>query len=137
MIPESPSPHHAATLARLSQSGKVTRPKPRKTAMARILMAWELGAGFGHLAPLKPLAEALTARGHHVSFILHETLPAERLLGPQGYCWPQAPDGMRQKLIRCTAAAHSFAERLASHKVEDIPKRFAAFAETLLAAEAV
>lgn len=35
--------------------------------MSRILLAWELGTGVGHLALLRPVAEALLARGHQVT----------------------------------------------------------------------
>ena len=59
--------------------------------MAHVVMCWELGGDLGHVARLKPLAEALTTRGHRVSFILRETLPAERLLDPKRYRWLQAP----------------------------------------------
>ncbi|WP_418317812.1 nucleotide disphospho-sugar-binding domain-containing protein [Piscinibacter sakaiensis] len=34
--------------------------------MARLLLAWELGTGFGHAAPLAQLAERLLERGHDV-----------------------------------------------------------------------
>jgi len=33
----------------------------------RVLLAWELGGGVGHLAPLRPVAEALLMRGHRVT----------------------------------------------------------------------
>ena len=59
--------------------------------MANIVMCWELGADLGHVARMKPLAEALQARGHRVDFILRECLPAERLLDPQRFRWYQAP----------------------------------------------
>ena len=59
--------------------------------MARIVMCWELGADLGHVARMKPLAEALHARGHSVSFIVRETLSAERLLDPAKFDWLQAP----------------------------------------------
>ncbi len=35
--------------------------------MSRILLAWELGGGAGHVASLRPVAEALLARGHQVT----------------------------------------------------------------------
>jgi UDP:flavonoid glycosyltransferase YjiC (YdhE family) len=35
--------------------------------MSRILLAWELGGGAGHLALLRPIAEVLLARGHQVT----------------------------------------------------------------------
>lgn len=59
--------------------------------MARIVMCWELGGDLGHVARMKPLAEALQARGHHVDFIVRECLPAERLLDPKRFRWFQAP----------------------------------------------
>lgn len=59
--------------------------------MANIVMCWELGADLGHVARMKPLAEALQARGHRVDFILRECLPAERLLDPHRFRWFQAP----------------------------------------------
>jgi UDP-N-acetylglucosamine:LPS N-acetylglucosamine transferase len=34
--------------------------------MARILLVWEMGGGFGHILPLKALADQLAARGHQV-----------------------------------------------------------------------
>jgi len=59
--------------------------------MARIVMCWELGGGLGHVAPMKPLAEALRARGHEVCFIVRETLAAELLLDPVNLPWFRAP----------------------------------------------
>jgi len=35
--------------------------------VSRILLAWELGGGAGHLALLRPVAEALLARGHRLT----------------------------------------------------------------------
>lgn len=59
--------------------------------MAHVVMCWELGGDLGHVARMKPLAEVLAARGHRVSFIVRETLPAERLLDPKRFRWLQAP----------------------------------------------
>jgi len=59
--------------------------------MAHVVMCWELGGDLGHVARMRPLAEALRARGHRVSFILRETLAAGRLLDPVHYSWLQAP----------------------------------------------
>ena len=59
--------------------------------MAHVVMCWELGGDLGHVARMKPLAEALAARGHRVSFIVRETLPAESLLDPKRFRWFQAP----------------------------------------------
>lgn len=59
--------------------------------MARVLFAWELGGAYGHLGRMLPLADALRARGHGVSFALRELTEAQRLLGPTGFKWYQAP----------------------------------------------
>lgn len=59
--------------------------------MAHIVMCWELGGDLGHVARMRPLGEALRARGHRVSFIVRETLAAGRLLDPVHYSWLQAP----------------------------------------------
>lgn len=59
--------------------------------MAHVVMCWELGGDLGHVARMKPLAEALRRHGHRVSFILRECLPAEKLLAPDAFRWFQAP----------------------------------------------
>ena len=40
--------------------------------MSRILLAWELGGGAGHLALLRPVAEALLARGHQLTLAVRD-----------------------------------------------------------------
>ena len=59
--------------------------------MSRIVYAWELGAGYGHLAAFLPLAKALRAAGHEVIFVIKELTHAETLLGQQGFDYVQAP----------------------------------------------
>lgn len=45
--------------------------------MARVLIAWELGGAFGHLARCLRLAEGLRSRGHSVTMVLKDVrLPA-------------------------------------------------------------
>ncbi len=65
--------------------------------MARILMAWELGAGYGHLAPLLTLARPLKAAGHEVSFVVRDVVAAEAVLAGSGIPYPApanfAPSG--------------------------------------------
>lgn len=51
--------------------------------MARILLAWELGAGFGHIAPLRVLARELHKLGHVCIFALRELEAAEDFLEPE------------------------------------------------------
>ncbi len=51
--------------------------------MARVLIAWELGEAFGHLARCLRLAEGLVARGHAVTLALKDIrLPAGPRLAP-------------------------------------------------------
>jgi UDP:flavonoid glycosyltransferase YjiC (YdhE family) len=59
--------------------------------MANILFAWELGGAYGHLGRMLPVARALRERGHDVRFALRELTEAQRLLGPTGFRWYQAP----------------------------------------------
>jgi rhamnosyltransferase subunit B len=48
--------------------------------MARILIAWEFGAGLGHLTRLLPVAEGLGRQGHRLTLALHD-LGAARAAG--------------------------------------------------------
>lgn len=51
--------------------------------MARVLIAWELGEAFGHLARCLRLAQGLVARGHGVTLALKDLrLPAGQRLAP-------------------------------------------------------
>ncbi|MGH8504450.1 MAG: glycosyltransferase [Stenotrophobium sp.] len=50
--------------------------------MARILLAWELGAGLGHVAPLRALAQELRQQGHDCTFALRDLAVAEEFLPP-------------------------------------------------------
>ena len=60
-------------------------------AMARYAFIWELGGAYGHLGRMIPVARELEQRGHEVVFIIRELVEAERLLGPHGFKWFQAP----------------------------------------------
>ncbi|MFT7722062.1 MAG: hypothetical protein QM788_04420 [Roseateles sp.] len=59
--------------------------------MARYAFIWELGGAYGHLGRMIPVARELQRRGHEVVFIIRELVEAERLLGPHGFRWFQAP----------------------------------------------
>ncbi|MGQ0620764.1 MAG: glycosyltransferase [Panacagrimonas sp.] len=50
--------------------------------MSHALLAWELGANLGHIAPLRLLAQHLVARGQRVSFAVRELESAESLIDP-------------------------------------------------------
>ena len=59
--------------------------------MATILMAWELGMGLGHMAPLKPLVEELLGRGHSVVLALRNLSRAPLVFGDLPVRYYQAP----------------------------------------------
>lgn len=59
--------------------------------MARILMTWELGGGYGHLAPLLSLARPLQDEGHTLMFAARDLTAAEAVLGSSGIAYYQAP----------------------------------------------
>jgi hypothetical protein len=59
--------------------------------MARIVYAWELGGGFGHIQAFLPLARRLKDAGHDVIFINKDLLNAERELNREGFRSLQAP----------------------------------------------
>jgi hypothetical protein len=79
--------------------------------VARILFAWELGMGMGHLTLMRPYIEALLARGHQITAALRDASAAPQLLGHLDITITQAP-------IKTTPVAHpvshvaSFAEIL-------------------------
>lgn len=58
--------------------------------MNRFLYAWELGANLGHVGTFEPVAAALTAAGHEVTFAVRETDQCKQLLGDR-FLWLQAP----------------------------------------------
>ena len=45
--------------------------------MATILLAWEFGAGMGHLMTLRPIADGLVRRGHRVIAVLQDLSQAQ------------------------------------------------------------
>lgn len=54
-------------------------------------MAWELGAGYGHLAPLRTLAEALKARGHRVAIAARDMRTATTFFAGTDIAVHEAP----------------------------------------------
>jgi len=63
--------------------------------MAHVVMAWELGAGYGHLAPLLSLARPLQEAGHDVSFVVRDVVAAEAVLAGSGMPFYPAPANFR------------------------------------------
>ncbi|HKU69442.1 MAG TPA: hypothetical protein VJQ51_01265 [Burkholderiales bacterium] len=59
--------------------------------MSRILFAWELGGGYGHLGPFRPIADALLARGHELTIAAREVQSATAIFGALPVRIVQAP----------------------------------------------
>jgi rhamnosyltransferase subunit B len=59
--------------------------------MARILLAWELGGGFGHAGPLRALADRLAERGHEPVFALRDVVTPAPLFQDRRYPVLQGP----------------------------------------------
>jgi len=62
--------------------------------MSRILLAWEMGGGYGHLVRLRSFIEPLLEEGHQVTVALHETRLASRYLDDLDIRWLPAPKAM-------------------------------------------
>jgi UDP:flavonoid glycosyltransferase YjiC (YdhE family) len=59
--------------------------------MSRILFAWELGGGYGHLGPFRPIAQTLMARGHRVTIAARDVEPTNIVFGNTAAGVIQAP----------------------------------------------
>ena len=59
--------------------------------MARILFAWELGGGYGHIDPIYRISEALAARGHEAVFVFRDLVRAAIRAAPGDPILVQAP----------------------------------------------
>jgi hypothetical protein len=59
--------------------------------MAKILFAWELGAGLGHCVKAAPIAAGLIARGHSVYFAARNIVTARQVCGDLPIVYLPAP----------------------------------------------
>lgn len=59
--------------------------------MSRVLIAWELGGNYGHVARCLPIAEALRQRGHAVMLAVQDLRTAAETLSASGLTYCQAP----------------------------------------------
>jgi UDP:flavonoid glycosyltransferase YjiC (YdhE family) len=59
--------------------------------VSRILFAWELGGGLGHLGPFRPIAERLAARGHEITIAASDVERAHSVFASQPVKIVQAP----------------------------------------------
>lgn len=95
----------------------------------RVLLAWELGDGFGHVGRLLALAERFEAEGFVPVFALRDTIEARRRFGAKRYPILQAPITTTRRMTRVRFYARSFADILGLIGYEDAT-RLAAMIES-------
>ena len=78
--------------------------------MSNILLAWEFGENWGHLARDMPVLRRLLATGHQILCAVSDTRMATQILGPTGIPFVQAP--MCRHNARTTQPLASYAEML-------------------------
>ena len=100
--------------------------------MARFHLCWELGGGLGHAGRLKVLAEALLARGHHVSISLRDLAQAHALFSGLHGASPGAP-GL-QTVNGPALCVPPLQAPVWLHRTEGLPPNHASHAEILLTA---
>ncbi len=89
--------------------------------MARILIAWELGAGLGHLTRILPVAEALGRRGHRL-FLALQHLGAARAAGlPERLA---GADLAVRQAPRWPVPRGPHVSKVPTHSLADVLKRF-------------
>ena len=59
--------------------------------MSRVLIAWELGGNYGHLARCIRIAKILRDHGHNVAFVVRDARTAAEMLGKLGFVYFQSP----------------------------------------------
>ena len=74
--------------------------------MSKILYAWELGAGYGHIARFLTIAQQLKQRGHQIIFALKNLEHADILLGKNQFHYLQSP--IRWPTSNTMPAAYSY-----------------------------
>lgn len=63
--------------------------------MATILIAWELGGGLGHIAPLLPIIQGLEQRGHRVVAVVQDIVGASHVFTDTRVTLLQAPTRLK------------------------------------------
>jgi len=82
--------------------------------MSRILYAWEMGGGYGHINGFLPVAQRLRAQGHHVIFAVKDLTRVQGLPGAADFGFLQAPvwqaevRGLPEPMISYPEILHRF-----------------------------
>jgi UDP:flavonoid glycosyltransferase YjiC (YdhE family) len=86
--------------------------------VSRILLAWELGANYGHLLQLAAVAGRLRAAGHEILFAVRDLKGAAELLAPRGFAFTQAPVFERRQRAPAPPVNHAEILALAGYSDE-------------------
>ncbi len=81
--------------------------------MGRIVIAWELGGGLGHIQYDLPLAKILLQRGHEVVCIMKDVIDSGRILDQHSIRIMQAP--VWQVYVKKLENTYNYAETLFNH----------------------
>lgn len=85
-----------------------------------VIVAWELGAGLGHVGRHLELARLLQSRGVNVTFVVKDLIQASVLVGRAGFSCMQAPSFRRPQLMQGGASNFlSYADILADLGMAD------------------
>lgn len=87
--------------------------------MSRILIAWEFGRNFGHLARGLPLARAWRDAGHEVAWAVPNLREAARQLAGEGFRLLQSP--LIRPVNRQQSSPLNFADMLLKEGYDDTP----------------
>lgn len=104
--------------------------------MANVLLAWELGAGYGHIAPLRLLAQWLRGHGHRCAFALRDLAKAEGYLDPALGPVLQAPlrEGRGRRPVKTQVSYASLLNNIGFDEERGLAARVRAWREIMLAA---
>lgn len=87
--------------------------------MARILIAWEMGANFGHVARQLPVAARLRDAGHEVLFAVRDLGAASEVLRPAAFAFVQGP--CHTGMVRVARPPANYSEILLAEGYGDLP----------------
>lgn len=85
--------------------------------MSKIVYAWELGGGYGHIDAFLPIAKLLQARGHEVIWIVKDLHHVPDLLGSGQFSYFQAP--IQWPFAQSSSAAINYAGILRNNGFND------------------
>ena len=99
--------------------------------MSRILVAWELGGGAGHLTNLRIISRALRARGHEIVFALRELSRVKGYFDLSDTTVVQAPIWLRRSRLPPSLSYAEILNRVGYLDADDLTALLAGWQELL------